>query len=322
MRSTSRFIAGVLGLFLASGTTARPQSESRPATPPDKQHKDLPDQLLMGVYTSDKATTMYTMFRPISEVLERRLEGELGQKIPVRLKIVDGYQKALDDLIEGQVDFVRFGPASYILAQRAQPGIRLLAMEVVGGKKRFSGVIAVRPDSPFETLADLKGATFAFGNANSTIGRYLAEAEMYRAGLLLSDLKSFEFLDRHDQVAKAVELGDFDAGALKIGTFQEFNAESIRLRMLDRFDNVTKPWIARAGLDERIVDGLRAALLECKDEKALGKLRVTGFAPATDDDYDFVRRGMLDAARFEGRDPETRAGSGDEPGSTPPRKGT
>ena len=72
------------------------------------------------------------------------------------------------------------------------------------------------------------------------------------------------------------------------------------------------------------MNGLRKALLECKDEKALGKLRATGFAPATDDEYDFVRRGMRDAARFEGLEPEeeTRAGSGGEPGATPPRKGT
>jgi hypothetical protein len=36
-------------------------------------------------------------------------------------------------------------------------------------------VIAVQKDSPLKTLAELKGKKFAFGDQNSTIGRYLAQ---------------------------------------------------------------------------------------------------------------------------------------------------
>ena len=206
---------------------------------------------------------------------------------------------ALDALTHGDVDFVRFGPASYVLAKRDEPGIQLLAVEQEDGLKRCKGVIVVRLDSPIQSLSELKGKKFAFGDDNSTIGRYLAQAELAKAGLHASDLASFRYLDRHDKVAKAVEVGDYDAGPVHIATFEAINKEQKKLRVIASFDNVGKPWIARAGLDARITNTLTSALLGMKSPKHLEVLKVHGFLPAHDEDYDLVRQGMKKAAEFE-----------------------
>ena len=85
-------------------------------------------------------------------------------------------------------------------------------MEDKKGERRFSGVIVVGADSSIKRLADLAGKRFAFGDENSTIGRYLAQAELVKAGIRARDLAHYEYLGRHDLVAKAVSLGDFRAG--------------------------------------------------------------------------------------------------------------
>src|SRR5262249_23565107 len=183
------------------------------------------------------------------------------------------YDECLDKFVDGAVDFVRFGPASYVLAKQRQPGIQLLVAEREDGDR--PGMIVVRSDSKVRTLADLKGMRFAFGDENSTIGRYLSQAALVQAGVHADDLKAHEYLDRHDKVFKAVEIGDFDAGALHAATFRELNKNG-KLRAIARFDNVGKPWIARKGLEAPLVAALQQALLGLPPD-ALATLKVAGF---------------------------------------------
>ena len=264
-----------------------------------KAGDDKPALVLeFGVSQSDKATVMYRKLSPVLEWLQNDLEPRLGRSVDIHLTIFKTYDEGIDSLVQGKVDFVRFGPASYISADRRNEGIDLIAMELENGAKRFQGVIAVKQDSPIKTLAELKGKRFAFGDQNSTIGRYLAQAELVKAGIRASDLASFAYLGRHDMVARAVELGDYDAGSMAAGTFEDSRAAG-KLRALATFENVTKPWLARAGLDPAVTAGLRASLLSLKDAAVLKELKVSGFAPASDDDYALVREGMKHADGFE-----------------------
>jgi phosphonate transport system substrate-binding protein len=254
--------------------------------------------LSFGVYQSDKATVMYRKFLPVLESLQEKMETSLGQAVDIELKIFKGYAEANDDLVDGKVDFVRFGPASYALAKERNEAIQLIAMEGKKGKKYFRGLIVVRTDSTIKILKDLKGKRFAFGNEKSTIGRYLAQAELVRAGLHADDLSGHQYLGRHDMVFKAVELGDFDAGALKESTFKRLNKKA-SLRIIKPFNNVTKPWIARAGLSTQIVKAIRQGLTAIDDKGILKVFKASGFLPTTDQEYTFVREGMLLAKEFE-----------------------
>jgi phosphonate transport system substrate-binding protein len=254
--------------------------------------------LEFGVSQSDKATVMYRKLSPVLEWIQNDLEPRLGRSVDIHLTIFKTYDEGIDMLVQGKVDFVRFGAASYISADRRNEGIDLIAMELENGAKRFQGVIAVKQDSPLKTLAELKGKRFAFGDQNSTIGRYLAQAELVKAGVHAADLANFAYLGRHDMVARAVELGDYDAGSMAAGTFEDSRAAG-KLRALATFDNVTKPWLARAGLDPAVTAGLRASLLTLKDAAVLKELKVSGFAPASDEDYALVREGMKHADGFE-----------------------
>lgn len=273
-----------------------------------------PVELKFGLYSFKKPTDVYRSFMVAIDDLDASLSKALGRPVSINLKIYKTYDECLDHFVAGDVDFVRFGPASYVLAKSRQEDIQLLVAEKEDIVDSMSGVIAVRASSPIHCLADLKGRKFAFGDDSSTIGRYLSQAELVAAGIHAADLSGFKYLDRHDKVFKAVEIGDFDAGALHYATYQENNRGG-QLRELVRFKNVGKPWIARAGLEPRLVEGLRQSLLGITDEKVLGALCVSGFVRTQDKDFDVIRDGMRKSGEF--LQPKPLAGPKAEPGPTP-----
>lgn len=256
-----------------------------------------PVKVTLGLYSFKKSTEVRKQFLPVAQALGKGFATCLGKPGTIELQVMKTYEECLDALVAGQVDMVRFGPASYVIAKRREPKIELLAAE--REDSRQAGLIVVRTDSPISSLADLAGKKFAFGDEQSTIGRFLSQAELVQAGIKGTDLASFQFLDRHDNVFKAVELGDYAAGALHVDTFKELNGKAEhKLRVLHAFDNAPKPWLARAGLDPAIVQALRRALLALDDPAALTALKVPGFAATTDQDYELVRRGMVRSEQF------------------------
>ena len=197
--------------------------------------------LSFGVYAADSPTTVVAQFRPVLNVIEKRLAALLKEPVTIKMQIAPTYKAGVDDLVNDRVDFSRLGPASYIAAKQANAQLSILAMESQKGQKRFQGVICVAEQSPITTLSDLKGKRFAFGNPRSTIGRYLVQLHLMQAGIHARDLGSYAYLGRHDTVVLAVASGRYDAGALKQSTFQRLVEQGSRLRVLAAFDNVTKP---------------------------------------------------------------------------------
>jgi phosphonate transport system substrate-binding protein len=257
-----------------------------------------PAHLALGVYSFKKPTDVVRDFAAATDELGQALTRRCGKPFLINLTVYKTYDECLDKFVAGEVDFVRFGPASYVLAKQRNAAVQLLVTEHEDGLKRCEGIIAVRTDSPVKCLGDLRGRSFAFGDENSTIGRYLSQALLVSAGIHAEDLKGFRYLDRHDKVFKAVEVGDYEAGAMHIATFQDLN-EKKQLREIARFDNVGKPWVARAGLDPALVDALRQSLLTMTSEEPLKALKVHGFMKTSDEDFKLVRDGMKKAEAFE-----------------------
>lgn len=255
-------------------------------------------KLSFGVYTADKPTVVVKKFKPLLKLLERSVGNYLGQPVKIKLQVASTYAGGIVDISSGKVDFSRLGPASYIESKNQQPDIQILALEAKEGKKSFNGVITVGAESSIRGAADLKGKRFAFGDESSTIGRFLAQQYLFEHGLHAGDLAHYDYLERHDKVGTAVALGQYDAGALKEGTYKRLVENGAALRILATFTNVTKPWIARAGLDDRIIAALRESLLEITDTVALEALQKDGFVEGNDDDYAVIRRAIDQNSRF------------------------
>lgn len=254
--------------------------------------------LVFGAYNSDKPSAMVEQLRPTLDLLAKTATEEMGEPVHVRLQITRGYEDGVDMIVNGTVDIMRLGAASYVAAKEQDAGIGILAVEKIRGEKEFKGIIAVHRDSKLSRMGELKGRTFAFGAKDSTIGRYLSQLELMQSGVFARDFARFEYLGRHDAVGAAVGAGLFDAGALEETMFDKMVSEGTPIRALHSFPNVTKAWVSRSGMDSRVAAGLTRALLRIDDANALRALRFDGFLAGDDDDYAVTRRAIGENAKF------------------------
>ncbi len=254
--------------------------------------------LTFGTYAADKPTVTVRKYRPFLSFLADRMSERLGEKVIIKMQIAKEYEEGIRQLAEGEVDFARFGPASYVMVKRANPSVSIVAMESKKGEKRFKGVIVVHRDSPLQSLEELKGMTFAFGDELSTVGRYLSQAELLNAGISGADLHSFAYLGRHDLVGEAVGANKYSAGALKESTYKKLVAKGVPIRVLMSFDNVTKPWLASAGLDARILQAMRDVMLASQNEEIVQRVSKNGFLAGEDTDYDLIRDAIEQSRSF------------------------
>ena len=245
--------------------------------------------LKFGLYASDKPSELKKKFGPVIKALSPAVAQRLGEKVTITFKFARDYEEGVRDLTSGAADFARFGPASYVAAKKTNPGIEILAVESKKGKKSFNGVICVAGNSAIQTVTDLKGKSFAFGNELSTIGRYLSQQYLLENGVKATDLSGYEYLGSHSKVGVAVARSKFAAGALKESTFKKLVKKGTGLRELAAFPNMTKPWLARAGLPEKVRKALSESLIDLKDPEALKVLKKDGFLPGTDADYNVIR---------------------------------
>lgn len=254
--------------------------------------------LVFGTYAADKPTETVKKYKPFLNYLSQEMTVALGEPINIRMRIAKEYATGIDHLANGDVDFARFGPASYIMVYDRDSDIQIIAMESKNGKKRFKGIIAVHSDSSIQSLSDLSHQSFAFGDQLSTIGRYLAQSHLIDAGVTSQELSGYEYLGRHDRVGTAVGAGKFTAGALKESTYKKLVQSGVPIRVLYEFDNVTKPWLAASGMDPKILTAMRQIMLNTTDPDVLNRIAKDGFVEGSDADYDFIRKAMKHSSTF------------------------
>lgn len=254
--------------------------------------------LVFGTYSPDKPTAMVAQLRPSLDRIAYHLSQVLGEDVEINMNVVRSYEAGADLIVSGAVDFMRLGPATYVKVKEQNPGITILAMEKKNGKKRFNGVIAVHTDSDITEVSQLRGRSFAFGSASSTLGRYFSQLYLMRHGIHANDLSNYEYLGRHDKVGRAVGSGVYDAGALEGTTFAKLVAKGVPLRALATFENSTRPWVARAGMEAHIVAAFREALSRLDNDEALQALRFEGFLPGDDSEYEPTRQAIRENPRF------------------------
>ncbi|KIC09684.1 phosphonate ABC transporter substrate-binding protein [Leisingera sp. ANG-M1] len=255
-------------------------------------------ELVFGTYAADKPTATVKKYQPFLSFLSGRMSEELGEPVSIRMKVAKEYGEGIRQLATGEVDFARFGPASYVHVMNENENVQLVAMESKNGGKRFKGVIVVHKDSSVQSVGDLAGLSFAFGDELSTIGRYLAQEYLLNAGITGGDLHEFAYLGRHDLVGEAVGAGKYTAGALKESTYKKLVAKGVPIRVLVSFDNVTKPWLAAPDMPADVLEAMRNVMLSSENEEIVRRISKNGFLRGADQDYDIIRRAMERSLAF------------------------
>ncbi|MEW5850777.1 MAG: putative selenate ABC transporter substrate-binding protein [Myxococcota bacterium] len=257
------------------------------------------DVLRVSAIPDENPTELQRKYQPLAAYLAKATGME------VKFVPVTDYAATVEGLASGKLDLVWYGGFTYVQARRRTGNaIPLVQREE---DARFHSRIIVSARSKAMSLADLKGATFAFGSVSSTSGHLMPRYFMTREGVVPErDFSKVSYSGAHDATAKWVETGVVDAGALNESVLQrlldEKKVDASKIRVLwtspEFFDY---NWTVRGDLPKPLVEKIRAAFLALDysnpEHKVLLDLqRTRKFIPTKPDNY----AGIEEAARAAG----------------------
>ena len=105
--------------------------------------------------------------------------------LPFEYILYNTYDRQISELLLGHIDVAWNDPGGWIRSQRTatKEGRKAEALVMRDADFDVASVLAVRADSKFEKLADLKGATIAVGNPDSVESTMLPVYALKEAGL-------------------------------------------------------------------------------------------------------------------------------------------
>ena len=244
-----------------------------------------PEEIYLGSVAMDVPATMVLRLTPLTTYLTKKT----GIKITFRAS--PNLASAVNELGKDFTQIAYLTPVAFIDALDKHRA-RALVSPLTHGKNTFNLVVAVRQDSPIQTMADLKGKSFAFGDEKALLQR----AVVVGGGAKLEELAKYSFLKHYDNIAKAVLNNDFDAGILKDTSFEKFAPQGLR-KIHSSPPLSSYLFAVSERLPAETVKKLRAAFLELKADTPEGKAILNeldpaynGFVVAEDKDYDTIRK--------------------------------
>lgn len=233
-----------------------------------------------------------------SEPLVAYLKSKVGRD--VTLTIPTNYASVVEALASDQVDVAYLGGFTYVQASRRAGVIPLVQRD---RDQSFHSLFITQPKTAINSLADLKGHSFAFGDVNSTSGHLMPEFFMRRANVDGSVIAKATYTGGHDATALAVANGKIDAGALDEAVFERMTKEGKLDPSKVRVFFTTPPffdyvWAARKGLDDAARAAFAQAFLNLKapdDAKILELLQAKTFVKAEDRSYEPLRQAATEA---------------------------
>ncbi len=122
-------------------------------------------ELIFATIPAENAAQVTERFADFGAYLSR----EIG--IPVKLRVVGDYAAVIEGQRAEQIHIAYYGPASYARARMVGVKTTPFVIEVAkGGVKGYHSVFYVKANSPYKTIADLKGKNLGLVDPNSTSG--------------------------------------------------------------------------------------------------------------------------------------------------------
>ena len=254
-----------------------------------------------------EGSTLRLAVAPVISPLEsfslyQELASYIGTKIGVPVEFVQGKTYAeINDLVRsGSVSLAIVCTNPYLQGQE-EFGMEALAAAVPQGADGpwYYSYLVVRTDSDAESLADLRGSTFAFSDPLSNSGRLVPAYQLALMGESPdSFFRRYIFTYAHDNSVRAVADGLVDGAAVDslIYDYLAFSEPNVvaKTKVLTRWGRFgNNPVVVNPSLDPALKGRLRQVLLSMHDDEVgaviLRRLRVERFVPVDDSIYDSVR---------------------------------
>nr|WP_320191537.1 phosphate/phosphite/phosphonate ABC transporter substrate-binding protein [uncultured Desulfobacter sp.] len=235
-------------------------------------------QINFGTLSIIDPSVLAQRMAPITVYLSNYLDDQIS------LKLGRDYKETMNKLVKGDLDIGFIGPAPYV---KIKDHVEIVATLVSQGIPFFHSVIVVRKDTDIANLFDLAGKKFAFGSPSSTLSFYVP-AYILHTHKVLSELEDYNFLGKHDRVAKHVILGKYDAGGIKESVYFQYQNYLKILHKSDPFYDFVV--VVRKDFDPRLKRLLETALLNLKDPSVLSAFKpgATGFIKGQESNYEDI----------------------------------
>lgn len=256
------------------------------------QAQTTPLKFGVGLFQPDRERNDAT-YRPLAQHLSQRL----GR--PVELRTVDSWEGLAKSLANGETDLALMGPWGYVLANQAA-NAQVVSTILYEGKPEYFAMIVTHPDSGINSVADLKGRTFAFGDKGSTSGYLIPLHFFMQQGIDPAKHFSRVLHTKHQAIQTQVTAGQIDAGADYNRNRDAMIAQGLikaeRSRIIWRSDPLPNDAFAVSELlyrDKAFVTRLQAALAEVgpllKTQPGLMPPSYTGFVNSDNRSYKPIR---------------------------------
>jgi len=262
----------------------------------------------MAFVPSAQAQQVLTNAQPIGDFFTK----EVG--VPVRVQVPTSYAAVVEALTSKNVDIAWVGALAYVAAHDksgAEPitkSLRCPPKSLVPNQPTpcspvptYASIIIARADSGINTLADLKGKRFAFGDPDSTSSNLWPKFYLKQNGIDPNrDLGKVTNISSQSAIAAAVYTGTVDAGAMfgDARTLAQSRYQDIFTKTKVIFTAPEEipgdPQIIRKGLNSGQKEKVRQAFIKMGSDpskKDLLKIySIDALQAAKDSDYDPVRR--------------------------------
>ena len=226
---------------------------------------------------------------PLRDYLSRAMGRQVNLVVP------EVYSETVSHLADGSYDFACLGALMYVLS-REKLGVIPLVQRVTD--LQFHSVFITGTGSSINSLRDLKGKQFAFGDISSASAHLMPYRELKQAGIDPEKDLQVRYSGSHPATAAMVQAGVVEAGVLDETVYnsmiQRGKVDKKRVRVF----YTSKPfvdyvYVARKDVPEAERERFSRALLALKegtDDTVLKVLRGRHFVVATDQEYGTVRQ--------------------------------
>ncbi|WP_280190263.1 putative selenate ABC transporter substrate-binding protein [Delftia sp. PS-11] len=258
-----------------------------------------PAVLRVSAIPDEAPTELQRKFEPLGKYLS----AQTGMKV-VFTPVTD-YAAVVESLATRKLDLAWLGGFTYVQARIRTNGTAIPIVQREEDAKFTSKFITANP--AIQSLADLKGKSFAFGAPSSTSGSLMPRFFLQKEGINPEkDFKTVAFSGAHDATVAFVAAGKAEAGVLNASVWDKLveskKVDTSKVRVFA----TTAPyydynWTVRGDLEPALVKKLTDAFLALDpakpEHKAILELqRAARFIPTQSSNYD----GIEAAARSAG----------------------
>jgi phosphonate transport system substrate-binding protein len=263
-------------------------------------------ELVFAAVPAENASTVMDNYAPFMAYLSR----EIGTK--VTLRIASDYAAVIEGQRAGNVHIGYYGAASFARARLIGVKTDAFCVDInADGTIGYYSVFYVRANSPYQTLADVKGKALALVDPNSTSGYNVPFYELNKRGIAAAD-KYFSRLviaGSHENALMALAQSTVDVAANEWTSADDNHASKLATRgmLKDAFGKaltyadfriilksdpiVNGPYTYLSDLPQDLKTAIRQAFLDApmKDRVAFDRLtagKKRGWQPIANADYD------------------------------------